>query len=260
MNYKAKKKFGQNFLKESIYLDQIVQSIPNTPIQVIEIGVGLGDLTERLLKFHKLIAYEVDEDLCSLLNDREFFGKDNLTLIHRDVLECSDAVGWLHKEPYFLVSNLPYYIATHIVLKLLRDPMCQGLVVMTQKEVAEKFCADVGDRDFCALSIIAQSVGNIKMLFEVPPTAFSPAPKVDSAVFQVQKTQEFWHIQELCDLETLLKCAFQAPRKKLAKNLCSLYPKAKIDGIFQDLMLDTNLRPHQVSTSLYHQIYDKLKG
>lgn len=258
VNYKAKKKFGQNFLKDQIYLDQIIQSIPSTQSQMIEIGIGLGDLTERLLKLHNLIAYEVDEDLCSLLNNREFFGKENLTLLHRDVLECENTIGWLHPKPYFLVSNLPYYIATHIILRVLRDEMCEGLVVMTQKEVAEKFCANVKDKDFCALSVIAQSVGEAEMLFEVPPYAFEPAPKVDSAVFRICKKPQPPKIQELMRLETLLKVAFATPRKKLSKNLATLYSKQDIQKVFEELEIQEHLRPHEVSTSLYHQIAKKL--
>lgn len=264
MHYKAKKKYGQNFLKDSYFLRQIVQAIPSTSSQVIEIGIGLGDLTDELLKIHNLIAYEVDEDLCSLLTKRHssLLETQKLRLILSDVLEIEGNTGWLHPEPYFLVSNLPYYIATLIVLKLLRDEKCEGFVVMTQKEVAEKFCACVGEKEFCALSVIAQSVGEIELLFEVPASAFEPAPKVTSAVFRVIKKPNHPRIEEIEKLEVLLKQAFSAPRKKLAKNLSSFYPKQKIEEIFSHLGIDENLRPHEVSTTLYHQIleYEESNG
>lgn len=258
MHYKAKKKYGQNFLKDSHFLTQIVQAIPNTSSQVIEIGIGLGDLTDELLKIHNLIAYEVDEDLCSLLAKRHssLLETQKLRLILGDVLEIEGSTGWLHPEPYFLVSNLPYYIATLIVLKLLRDEKCEGFVVMTQKEVAEKFCANVGEKEFCALSVIAQSVGEIELLFEVPASAFEPAPKVTSAVFRVIKKPNHPRIEEIEKLEVLLKAAFCAPRKKLEKNLANFYPKQEIEEIFSHLGIDENLRPHQVSTTLYHQILE----
>ena len=258
MHYKAKKKYGQNFLKDSFFLRQIVQAIPNTSSQVIEVGIGLGDLTDELLKIHNLIAYEVDEDLCSLLAKRHssLLETQKLRLILGDVLEIEDSTGWLHPEPYFLVSNLPYYIATLIVLRLLRDEKCKGFVVMTQKEVAEKFCAQVGEKEFCALSVIAQSVGEIELLFEVPASAFEPAPKVTSAVFRVIKKPNHPRIEEIEKLEILLKAAFCAPRKKLEKNLVNFYPKQEVEEIFSHLGIDENLRPHQVSTTLYHQILE----
>lgn len=258
MHYKAKKKFGQNFLKDTYFLNQIVQAIPNTSSQVIEIGIGLGDLTDELLKIHNLIAYEVDEDLCSLLAKKHssLLETQKLKLVLCDVLELKDSTGWLHPEPYFLVSNLPYYIATLIVLKLLRDEKCEGFVVMTQKEVAEKFCAQVGEKEFCALSVIAQSVGEIEFLFEVPASAFEPAPKVTSAVFRVIKKPNHPRVQEIERLESLLKVAFSAPRKKLEKNLANFYPKQEVEEIFSHLGMDENLRPHQVSTTLYHQILE----
>lgn len=260
MNYKAKKKFGQNFLKDQSYLAQIIEAIPATQSQVIEIGIGLGDLTDRLLKIHNLIAYEVDEDLCSLLSDRhqKTIEEERLKLVCCDVMELKNKTAWLHPKPYFLVSNLPYYIATHIVLRLLRDSMCEGFVVMTQKEVAEKFCANEGEKEFCALSVIAQSVGKIEFLFEVPPFAFEPAPKVTSAVFKVKKASNHMTPQELEILETLLKTAFASPRKKLAKNLLQVYPRQRINEVFDKLGLEENVRPHEISTSLYHQLLQNL--
>ncbi|WP_027326961.1 16S rRNA (adenine(1518)-N(6)/adenine(1519)-N(6))-dimethyltransferase RsmA [Helicobacter pametensis] len=255
MNYRAKKRFGQNFLKDQTYLRQIIEAIPATQSQMIEIGIGLGDLTDELLKLHNLIAYEVDRDLCSLLSDRHqmTIEKGCLKLICCDVMGLENQYAWLHAEPYFLISNLPYYIATHIVLRLLRDPMCEGLVVMTQKEVAHKFCAQVFDKEFCALSVIAQSVGKIDYLFDVPPSAFEPAPKVTSAVFRIIKSPQHPTLDELASLERLLKTAFAAPRKKLSKNLLHLYPAHKIREAFHALNLEDNSRPHEVSTSLYHQ-------
>lgn len=256
MHYKAKRKFGQNFLKDQAYLNQIIEAIPYTQSQMIEIGIGLGDLTDKLLKIHDLIAYEVDNDLCSLLSDKyERLIKDkHFRLICCDVMELKNQTQWLHPKPYFLVSNLPYYIATHIVLRLLRDEMCEGLVVMTQKEVAHKFCAKALQKDFCALSVLAQSVGEVEFLFEVPPSAFEPAPKVTSAVFRILKKGNHLTLDTFKQLESLLKTAFASPRKKLNNNLSHIYPKQKILDAFQSLGLKEHVRPHEVSTLIYHQL------
>lgn len=258
--YRAKKKLGQNFLKDQRCLHRIIEAIPETQSQMIEIGAGLGDLTDRLLENHNLVAYEVDRDLCSLLENKyaRWVQSERFQLIQCDVMGLRNQTAWLHPEPYFLVSNLPYYIATHIILRLFRDALCEGLVVMTQKEVAKKFCATSMEKDFCALSVIAQTAGKVDFLFKVPPCAFEPAPKVESAVFRVIKHDDRPTLEEFERLESLLKTAFKAPRKKLAKNLLASYPKASIDRAFQALRLEEKVRPHELSTSLYHQLLQLL--
>ncbi len=202
--------------------------------KLVEIGVGLGDLSERLLQISSLTTYEIDADLCSFVL-RRFSSRifpHTFSLVQKDVLSIplnalnasagaesknmdsksleskveskhsdsgapnkaeresqsmQEVYAWLADEPYILVSNLPYYIATRIVINLLKDPLCEGFVVMTQKEVALKFCADEGQSEFCALSVLAQSVGETRLLFEVPKEAFEPMPKVTSAVFSHKK-------------------------------------------------------------------------
>lgn len=261
MHYKAKKRFGQNFLKDETYLNQIIEAIPRTQSQLVELGVGLGDLTDKLLKDHHLVAYEVDKDLCSLLENKyeSLIASNRLTLIQGDVMELKNQTAWLHPKPYFLISNLPYYIATYIILQLLRDKMCEGLLVMTQKEVANKFCANPMEKEFCALSVIAQSVGKPDFLFEVPSSAFEPAPKVTSAVFRIIKHSNPLTLEEFQMLESLLKIAFIAPRKKLVKNLLSFYSKQSIERALQTLEIKEKIRPHEVPTSIYHQLLQFLE-
>ena len=136
--HKAKKHFGQNFLKDISYIHKIIQAIPNTSYKMVEIGIGLGDLTQELAKRDFLIAYEVDSDLCSLFSKNFPHLSEKLNLINADVLSLQEKEGrdcWLCDEPYMLISNLPYYVATHIILRLLRDYQCKYILVMTQKEV-----------------------------------------------------------------------------------------------------------------------------
>lgn len=219
-------------------------------IEIVEIGPGLGDLSVKILDYFNLIAYEVDSELCSYLEDR--FPKDKLRLYNKDILSLhfSDN-GWLCNREYILVSNLPYYIATKIVLNVLRDKMCRGMVVMTQKEVADKFCANTGDREFCAISVIAQSVGyDIRKIALVPPTAFSPAPKVESSIFSILKNTSFIP----SGFEDFLKAAFSSPRKRLAKNLFFI---KNIDELLNTLNIASNTRAHQVNTLQYHQIFEQ---
>lgn len=293
---RAKKRFGQNFLKDPFILDQIIQVSAELlqDQKLIEIGVGLGDLSERLLSIASLTTYEIDADLCSFVlqkfSSRSF--ANTFSLVNCDVLSISldidsnlnlpkktDAKqalhtmsddsnsrveskkGWLANEPYILVSNLPYNIATRIVLNLLHDPLCEGFVVMTQKEVALKFCADTLSSDFCALSVIAQSAGEMALLFDVSKESFDPMPKVTSSVFRHKKSTNFTHIES--GFESMLKMAFSSPRKKLFNNLLPFFKQYEqenlLDKIFAQESIDQSARPHQISTQKYHHIYNTLK-
>ncbi|MBS4068763.1 16S rRNA (adenine(1518)-N(6)/adenine(1519)-N(6))-dimethyltransferase RsmA [Sulfurimonas sp. RIFOXYB12_FULL_35_9] len=247
----AKKKFGQNFLKDETVLQKIVEAMPNNDNKIVEIGPGLGDLTKYLVDVKSVEAFEVDTDLCKLLQNK--FEKEIATKqLH---INCGDVLNvWkseLIEESYDLVANLPYYIATNIILKALADPKCKNILVMVQLEVAEKFCANEGDKVFGSLSIITQSVGEAHIVVKVPPTAFEPQPKIDSAVFLIQKKSD------RCDkdFEDMLRVAFTQPRKTLMKNLSAMYEKNLLQEAFNKLGLTQTVRPHQVSTLDYHQLY-----
>ena len=255
----AKKKFGQNFLKDESVLHQIIQSMPKNENKIVEIGPGLGDLTKYLVDVKSVEAFEVDTDLCKILQEK-FKNEIDTKQFH---LNCGDVLnvwqskigGSLIDEPYDMVANLPYYIATNIILNALADPMCKNILVMTQLEVAEKFCAKAGEKVFGSLGIITQSVGSAQIVVNVPPTSFDPQPKVDSAVFLIQKDKD----RSDKDFEDMLRYAFKQPRKTLMKNLSQKYNKAELQKVFEELDLTLTVRPHQVYTSDYHQLYKKLK-
>ncbi|WP_241993682.1 16S rRNA (adenine(1518)-N(6)/adenine(1519)-N(6))-dimethyltransferase RsmA [Helicobacter sp. MIT 05-5293] len=257
-NYRAKKHFGQNFLKDSTFIQKIIQSIPTDKIPCVEIGVGLGDLTQELLKIEPLIAYEVDKDLCSLLKKKfaNEISSGHLILNHQDILQMPSQQAWLHCDTYKVVSNLPYYIATHIILRLLRDKFCHSFLVMTQKEVAIKFCAKNTMREFCALSVLVESFGEAEILFDIPKEAFSPAPKVTSSVFIMRKTHCSQWEQDfsLATLEDFLKLAFSAPRKKLFSNLCHNFDANILKEAFDTIGISINARAHEVKTESFHHI------
>jgi len=252
----AKKKFGQNFLKDETVLRKIIQAMPKNNHKIIEIGPGLGDLTKYLVDVKSVEAFEVDTDLCKLLQSR--FKKEIST--ERLHINCGDVLNaWqssLVDESYDLVANLPYYIATNIVLKALADPMCKNILVMVQLEVAEKFCANVGEKIFGSLGIITQSVGKSHIVVRVPPTAFEPKPKIDSAVFLIQKDRD----RSDKEFEDMLRVAFKQPRKTLMKNLSQKYEKSLLQEAYKELELIQTIRPHQVITQDYHQLYNIIKG
>ncbi len=252
----ATKRFGQNFLKSDVIIQQIIQAMPDGDLKVAEIGPGLGDLTKELVRARNVTAFEVDKRLCEHLKNTFETSLKNGDL----ELKCGDVLehwgeGSLLNEPYHLVANLPYYIATNIVLKALKDPNCQSILVMIQKEVAVKFSAVPGQKEFSALSVLAETAGKATLCFEVGSEAFVPPPKVTSAVLLIEKD----HTENSESFEALLRVAFQQPRKKLSKNLMVAFPKDKIENLFDRLDLDPNLRPHEAETSIYHHLYNELK-
>lgn len=253
-NVIAKKKFGQNFLKDESVLRKIIEAMPKNDHKIVEIGPGLGDLTKFLVDVKSVEAFEVDTDLCELLQ-KEFKEEINTKRLH---INCGDVLNaWqssLVDEPYDLVANLPYYIATNIILKALEDPMCKNILVMVQLEVAEKFCANDGEKVFGSLGIITQSVAKAHIVVQVPPSAFDPQPKVDSAVFLIQKSKD----RSDKNFEAMLKVAFTQPRKTLIKNLSSKYDKKLLLQVFEELEFAQTIRPHQVATHDYHQLYTKI--
>ena len=250
----AKKKYGQNFLKDENVLRKIIEAMPKNDRKIVEIGPGLGDLTKFLVKVKSVEAFEVDTDLCKRLEKtfQDEIATKQLRIHCGDVLEAWQSS--LVDESYDLVANLPYYIATNIILKALADPMCKSLLVMVQREVAEKFAAEAGDKVFGGLSVITQSVGSASIVIDVPPSAFDPMPKVDSAVMLIQKHSDRGEKA----FEDMLKVAFAQPRKTLMKNLSSHYEKQKLIEIFEELNLLITIRPHQLNTTDYHQLYKKL--
>lgn len=224
--------------------------MPITRNKVAEIGPGLGDLTEKLLKERDVVAFEIDEELCDILKKRF----TTLSLVCGDVLE--QWRGSLLDESYDLIANLPYYIATNIILRALNDPHCQNVTVLIQKEVAEKFSAQSGEKNFGSLSLIAHSVAEVEIVCFVPPEAFTPAPKVDSAVISFRKQKPTYDT----DYAEFLKTAFTQPRKTLMKNLSAVFDKTRLQEIFSSLQLEQVIRPHQLSHELFYDMFCQLKG
>ena len=249
----ADKKFGQNFLKDRSVLNKIVEAIPNDGLPLVEIGPGLGDLTGQLIQVGNVRAYEVDKRLCEYLKNefKDAISSGTLELICKDITKHS---GSLYESSYSLIANLPYYIATNIILNGLRDSNCKHILVMVQKEVAQKFAANVGDKNFGSLAILSQSVADVKLLFDVPPNAFVPPPKVTSAILYINKRDSL----KDKEFESFLKVATKQPRKTIYKNLSSSYNKELLQNIFTKLDIKQNARAHELDLSVYHHLYNDL--
>ena len=256
---KAKKQYGQNFLKDTTILDKIIQSMPNNNNYVVEIGPGLGDLTKNLVKYKDMTAYEVDTDLIGILKSKFAIEikEEKLKLIHTDVLVAWDKQKTLHDGKYDLIANLPYYIATNIILRAFEDKNCEHIIVMVQKEVAEKFTAKVNDKDYSSLGIITELISvDSRILFDVPPESFDPPPKIISSILYIKKDMDKCLDK---DFNKFLKACFVQPRKKLSKNLTSVIDKNTISKIYEELEINDNVRPHEVSSSLYSQMHTRVK-
>ena len=265
---KAKKHFGQNFLQDKATLDKIIQAIPKDVENVVEIGPGLGDLTFRLLQIYKTTSFEIDCELFQILKVKfaNEIQNGQLKLFCKDALEQWQQEDGLSSENYFLVANLPYYVATKMILNAIDDKKCLGLIVMIQKEVALKFSAKSKDKEFSALSILASLQGRCELLFDVDAKLFNPPPKVTSSVIKLQKTKKkfgkdgiFKDAKQYEAFKTFLRAAFASPRKTLLKNLSINFDKKALEEIFEDLSLAQNLRPHELDVDSYLKVFDRLK-
>ena len=268
MEVVAKKYFGQNFLKDSSILEQIIQAMPDSTLPVVEIGPGLGDLTQCLLRRRRVVAYEVDKDLCVYLEEKyaDAIKAGSLKLHRGDVLKQWEESNTLCEEPYHLVANLPYYIATPIVLNALYDPHCRYIEVMVQKEVAQKFAAKCKTKAFSSLAVLAQSIADVTLLMDVPPSAFNPMPKVTSSVVCMQKRADFIHGSNpvfdgkgvLERFEQYLKTAFSSPRKQWIKNMSLQYDKTELLNLLEEVKLTPQIRPHEIDTATHHHLFTQL--
>ena len=265
---KAKKHFGQNFLQDKATLDKIIQAIPNDVENVVEIGPGLGDLTFRLLQIYKTTCFEIDCELFQILKAKfaNEIQNGQLKLFCKDALEQWQQEGRLSSENYFLVANLPYYVATKMILNAVDDEKCLGLIVMIQKEVALKFSAKSKDKEFSALSILASLQGRCELLFDVDAKLFNPPPKVTSSVIKLQKTKKifgkdgiFKDAKQYEAFKAFLRAAFASPRKTLLKNLSTNFDKNALEEIFESLGLAQNLRPHELDVDSYLKVFERLK-
>ncbi len=230
-NLNAKKGFGQNFLVDDNILKKIAYSLCDRNYKgVIEVGPGLGSLTRYLVEtYDQVLCYEIDTDMIEVLNDT--IESDKLKIKEGDFLKSnvSKDIKEYFDDSVCLIANLPYYITSPILLKLLEEVReIKDIVIMIQKEVAERFIARPNTKDYNALSVLIQYFTKAEKLFDVSPNAFVPAPKVSSSVIHLCYKEE----EELTggDLAFFLKFnrnIFKQRRKTLVNNLSASYPISK---------------------------------
>jgi len=257
---RAKKSLGQNFLIDDYIIERIVEEgIPEEDIPLVEIGPGPGGLTRELLKRKpRLWAIELDQDKIQLLT-REF--KDNgLTLIHADALKVQLSNLW-GSEQGWLVGNLPYYITNPLLMHFLQQKeSLLGMTVMVQKEVADRMTAKPGGKDYGILSIAVQLSAETCRLFDVPPTAFLPPPKVTSTVVKLEiRPYPHFHCDEKLFFK-VVKAAFSQRRKTLLNTLSSGLglPKTEVARILRAAGIDPKVRAEEINIYDYQKITNQI--
>ncbi|WP_247747533.1 16S rRNA (adenine(1518)-N(6)/adenine(1519)-N(6))-dimethyltransferase RsmA [Alkalihalobacillus sp. BA299] len=242
--FSFKKSLGQNFLIDLNILSRIVDAAGiDDSIGAIEIGPGIGALTEQLAKrADKVVAFEIDQRLLPVLADT-LSPYDNVKVIHSDVLKA-DVKQVINEEfkdeqEIMVVANLPYYVTTPILMKLLEEKLpIKRIVVMIQKEVAERIAARPGSKEYGSLSIAAQYYAHAETVFTVPKTVFVPQPNVDSAVLRltirdvppVEVDDEMFFFQ-------VIRASFAQRRKTIFNNLTHHFGKDRKETI--ELALQT---------------------
>lgn len=264
--FHIKKKFGQNFLVDQNILQKIVE-IPTIDKEtlVVEIGPGLGSLTEFLLdKAMHVLAYEIDNELVSILHEN--FDTEKLTIIGEDVLkrDIDKDINSLNVEykNVVVVANLPYYITTPIILKIIEESsIIKELVVMTQLEVARRLTSKPSTKDYNSLSVAIQYKTKAEIAMKVPKNVFIPAPNVDSAIVKLVILDTILNkpVSEE-HFYNLVRSSFKQRRKTLVNNLYVRYGEEKVNLIsyLEDLEINGQIRAENLSVEDFIRLSDYL--
>lgn len=265
MRLSAKKSLGQHFLNSKHVLDQIIMAAKLQKGEaVLEIGPGTGALTEALLEAGaRVIAIEKDDRAYALLQDKFIKEIENggLTLVRGDILHFeSDMSERSVPDDYSIVANIPYYITGAILEKFLeKGPRPSRMVLLVQKEVADRIVARDGKES--VLSISVKAFGVPKIIATVPPGAFTPPPTVDSAILQINEISGKRFEKRALQMPfffTLVKTGFAHKRKILKSNLSAISSTASLEHVWEELHLDEKVRAEDVPLDTWFDLATKL--
>ncbi|MDO4567328.1 MAG: 16S rRNA (adenine(1518)-N(6)/adenine(1519)-N(6))-dimethyltransferase RsmA [Clostridia bacterium] len=247
----ANRALGQNFLVDRAALDAIAEAACGDGAPALEVGAGLGDLTAALAaRSRRVVAVEIDGRFDPVLNER-FAGSSNVSLVRADFLklDMERAFELLGREPFCVAANLPYYITTPISLKLAGCALpIERMCLMVQEEAAERFSAQPGSRVYGPLAILVQARFAVSTLFTLPPSAFYPAPDVNSAVIRLAAARRDVPKQ----LRRVAALAFASRRKTLVNNLLSAgFEKDAVHGALDELGLPRPVRAEAVDVESF---------
>ncbi|MEX0965204.1 MAG: 16S rRNA (adenine(1518)-N(6)/adenine(1519)-N(6))-dimethyltransferase RsmA [Pseudohongiellaceae bacterium] len=255
--HQARKRFGQNFLHDQQIIDRIIREIaPTSDDHLLEIGPGQGALTKQLARSGaRLDCIELDRDLAEHLS-HQYRDYSNVHIHQNDILkfDINDLVS--DGKPIRIIGNLPYNISTPVLFHLLKYyEKIADMSFMLQLEVVERMSADVGDKSYGRLSLMLQYYCLAEKLFNVPPQAFTPQPKVNSAIVRLSPHSELpVPAQDVQCLKLVVRTAFNQRRKTLKNSLKTLIS----DAVLANLAINSKLRPENLSLADYVKISDAI--
>lgn len=253
-NVHPNKKLGQNFLFDEEALNLIASGV-NEQDTIIEIGPGLGTLTAILAeKAEKVIAVELDDKMIAILNER-FKLYNNVEIIHEDILNVDiDKIAPKAKA----VANLPYYITTSIITKLLKTNI-KDITVLIQKEVAERICAIPGSKKAGAITYFVNYYANAEIVGNVSKEAFIPNPEVESSIVKLKiRENKLVEVKNETMFFEIIRANFNQRRKTLINSLSTVVDKKILKEILRDLNINENVRGETLTLEQYAQIANKL--
>ena len=262
----AKKGYGQNFIIEPAIVEKIAKLSGCEECCVLEIGPGIGALTEQLCKLaNKVISYEIDDNLLEVLSET-LEDYNNVEIRHSDFLKIDfdEVMTELRKDNKRIVlcANLPYYITTPILFKIF-ESNCEVdcITVMVQKEVADRFCAKTSTKDYNALSVITQYLYDVKIVMKIPKTIFNPKPNVDSAVIQFNNKVNPLRVDDEQNFFEFVKASFKQRRKTIYNNLRNYIEDAEeVRSILAKANIKENARAEELSLERFIELYNVYRG
>ena len=259
-DFKFKKKFGQNFLRDNNILNKIANSVEVTSDDmVIEIGPGGGALTSKLIeKTKNLVCFEIDTELVTELKKYEDLGAK---IIYKDFLtqDVNSIIKDYKYKSLYMIANLPYYITTPIITKIIDDNIpASACVFMVQKEVADRLKAQPNTKQYNSLTIFIDYYFEVKKLFDVSRNAFYPKPNVDSSVVLLRKrTNKKVNVKDEKVFFKLIRDSFKFKRKTLKNNLVN-YNFHVIENVLKKYNLDLTVRAEALSIEIFSEIANAL--
>lgn len=262
-DFEFKKKFGQNFISDTNLLNSIVSDAEITSSdEVLEIGVGAGTLTKILSNSaSKVVGIEIDKEL-EKIHEITLADTKNVKVIFDDFMSLSsEFINSQFSKPFKVVANLPYYITTPIIFKLLEEDFnIVSLTLMVQKEVAERLISKQGSKDYGAITVQLNSIADVKLKRIVGRQMFSPVPNVDSAIIKIDIDRNKFQIDNFKLHKQLIKVAFSMRRKTLSNCLKSGFGllASQIDELFKSCSLSPNVRGESLSISQFVMLSNEL--
>ena len=261
-NFSFKKKFGQNFIIDENIIDKIVDSSKiDSDTMVIEIGPGAGSLTYKLCeKAKNVLCYEIDTTVKDILNEN-LKKYNNYEIKYQDFLKSNvnEDIKKYNYKKLNVVANLPYYITTPIITKIIEDNIpVDKLVIMVQKEVGDRFKAAVGTKDYNSLTIYLNYYFDINKIMTVSKNVFLPKPRIDSMVLEFNKKKNLPHIKNEKLFFKLVRDSFTQKRKTLRNNLKN-YDLKKIENVLKEYNMDLSVRAEQISSDIFIAIANSLE-